>query len=113
VTSPNGWSTFPKVLGEYARDLRLFTLETAVHKMTGLPTRFLGLRDRGLLAQGHRADVAIFDPRTVASPSTPNDPCAYPVGIRHVLVNGHVSIRDGDPTGQRAGRVLERAEGAR
>jgi N-acyl-D-aspartate/D-glutamate deacylase len=111
VTSPNGWSTFPKVLGGYARDLRLFSLETAVHKMTGLPARFLGLRDRGLLAEGYRADIAVFDACTVASPATPNDPCAYPVGIRHVLVNGRVAIANGDPTGQRAGRVLARPGG--
>jgi N-acyl-D-amino-acid deacylase len=108
VTSPNGWSTFPKVLGEYARDRQLFSLETAVYKMTGLPARFLGLRNRGQLARGYWADITVFDPRTVASVPTPANPCAYPVGIRHVLVNGQLALVEGEPTGQRVGRVLAR-----
>ncbi|MGH7388302.1 MAG: N-acyl-D-amino-acid deacylase family protein [Candidatus Rokuibacteriota bacterium] len=103
---PRTYGTFPRVVGEYARERRLFSLETAVHKMTGMPAARLGFRDRGLLRPGHAADLAVFDPATVKDESTYADPHRYPTGIPYVIVNGAVVV-DGNRLGSvRPGRVL-------
>jgi N-acyl-D-amino-acid deacylase len=94
------------VLGEYAREQRVLSLPGAVHKMTGLPARRLGLRDRGVIRVGARADLVVFDARRVADQATYEDPHRYPVGIEHVLVNGSPVIKDGEHTGSLPGRVL-------
>jgi N-acyl-D-aspartate/D-glutamate deacylase len=103
---PRTYGTFPRVLGEYARQQKLFPLETAVHKMTGMSAARLRLRDRGLVREGYAADLAIFDPRTVRDESTFAEPHRYPSGIPYVVVNGAVVVDGGrmNPTG--AGRVL-------
>jgi N-acyl-D-amino-acid deacylase len=67
---PRLWGSFPRVLGHYARDLGLFPLETAVHKMTGLTARTFGLKDRGVVKEGAHADLTIFDPGTVGEAAT-------------------------------------------
>jgi N-acyl-D-amino-acid deacylase len=103
---PRSYGTFPRVLGEYAREQRVLTLPEAVHKMTGMPARRLGLRDRGVIRVGARADLVVFDPKRVADRATFEDPHRYPVGIEHVLVNGSVVVKDGDHTGSLPGRVL-------
>ena len=103
---PRSYGTFPRVLGRYARDERVLSLESAVWKMTGLPARRLGLADRGVLASGAKADVVVFDPATVADRATYEDPHRYATGIGHVLVNGRVVIADGEHTGALPGRVL-------
>ncbi len=103
---PRTYGTFPRVLGEYARDRGLFSLETAVHKMTGMPAARLRLPDRGLLREGFAADVAVFNPATVKDESTYPDPHRYPTGIPYVIVNGVVVV-DGDRfTSARTGRIL-------
>ena len=102
---PRTYGTFPRVLSEYARERRLFSLETAVNKMTGLPAQRLGLRDRGLVQSGYFADLTVFDPRTVKDESTYPDPHRYPSGIPLVIVNGAVAVDDGRMVA-RAGRVL-------
>jgi N-acyl-D-amino-acid deacylase len=103
---PRSYGTFPRVLGHYARDERLLSLPDAVHKMTGLPARRLGLRDRGEIRPGARADLVVFDPRRVADQATYEDPHRYPAGIEQVLVNGRFVIKDGAHTGSLPGRVL-------
>ena len=103
---PRSYGTFPRVLGEYAREQRLLTLPEAVHKMTGLPARRLGLRDRGVIRVGARADLVVFDPRRVADRATYEDPHRYPAGVEHVLVNGSIVVKDGEHTGSLPGRVL-------
>jgi N-acyl-D-amino-acid deacylase len=103
---PRSYGTFPRVLGHYARDERLMSLPDAVHKMTGLPARRLGLRDRGEIRPGARADLVVFDPRRVADQATYEDPHRYPAGIEQVLVNGRFVIKDGAHTGSLPGRVL-------
>jgi N-acyl-D-amino-acid deacylase len=103
---PRMYGTFPRVLGEYARDRALFSLETAVHKMTGMPARRLGLKDRGLLRPGAAADVTVFDPATVRDESTYADPHRYPVGIPYVIVNGAVVVDAGRMNAAGTGRVL-------
>src|SRR5262247_2969326 len=103
---PRTYGTFPRVLGEYARQQKLFSLETAVHKMTGMPAARLRLADRGLVREGYAADLAIFDPRTVRDEATFGEPHRYPSGLPYVVVNGAVVVDGGrmNPTG--AGRVL-------
>jgi N-acyl-D-aspartate/D-glutamate deacylase len=93
------------VLGEYARDRKLFSLETAVNKMSGMPAQRLGLRDRGLVQQGYFADLTVFDPATVKDESSYPDPHRYPSGIPYVIVNGAVAVDEGRMAA-RAGRVL-------
>ena len=106
---PRLWATFPRVLGHYSRDLGLFSLEQAVHKMTGLTAQTFGLPDRGLLRPGAWADIAIFDPHSVGEAATFQQPIAASHGIDTVIVNGDVVWRDGEPTGARPGQVLRRS----
>ena len=103
---PRTYGTFPRVLGEYAREQRLFSLESAVHKMTGMPAARLRLRDRGLVREGYAADLAIFDPRAVKDEATFADPHRYPSGIPYVVVNGSVVVDGGRMQPLGTGRVL-------
>ncbi|MBM4438943.1 MAG: D-aminoacylase [Candidatus Rokubacteria bacterium] len=103
---PRTYGTFPKVLGEYARERGLITMETAVHKMTGMVAARLGLKDRGLLREGYAADVTVFDPRTVKDESTYPDPHRYPTGIPYVIVNGAVVVDGARMSEARTGRIL-------
>ena len=108
---PRLWGTFPRVLGHYSRDLELFPLETAVHKMTGLSARRFNLRQRGELRVGWFADVCVFDPSTVLDAATFERPQAVSRGIDHVLVNGAVAVAHGHAGLQRAGRFLRGGHG--
>ncbi len=103
---PRSYGTFPRVLGEYAREQRVLGLAEAIHKMTGLPARRLGLRDRGVVRAGAKADLVVFDPKRVADQATYEEPHRYPVGIEHVLVNGRLVIKDGEHTGSLPGKLL-------
>jgi N-acyl-D-amino-acid deacylase len=103
---PRNYGTFPRVLGRYARDERVLSLAEAVHKMTGLPARRLGLRDRGEIRVGAKADLVVFDAKRIADQATFEDPHRYPVGIEQVLVNGRFVIKDGEHTGSLPGKVL-------
>ncbi len=105
---PRYFGTFPRVLGHYVRETKTLTLEDAVRKMTGLPASILGLADRGLLAVGMVADIAVFDPVTIRDHATYEQPTLVSEGMRHVLVNGRFALRDGKATGEKAGRVLRR-----
>lgn len=101
---PRGYGTFPRVLGHYVRDRGALPLEQAIHKVTGAPAARLRLEGRGSLAPGAFADLVAFDPSTVADRATFEAPHQYPLGIPLVVVNGVVTIRDGEQTGQRGGR---------
>jgi N-acyl-D-amino-acid deacylase len=103
---PRWYGSFPKVLGEYVRDRGVLTLESAVHKMTGMPATRLGLPERGLLRDGWIADLVVFDPATVADRATFEDPHQYPAGIEQVFVNGVAVVEDGRFVDRRPGRVL-------
>lgn len=105
---PRFYGTFARTLGRSVREQQLLTLEQAVHKMTGGSATAIGLRDRGWLRQGLRADVAVFDPDTVADQATYEDPHQYATGISTVIVNGTVVVDGGDHTGALPGRVLRR-----
>jgi N-acyl-D-aspartate/D-glutamate deacylase len=90
------------------RDTGLLTIEEAVHKLSGLPAARLGLRDRGVLRTGARADVAVLDPASYGERGTTFEPNQLSVGVDHVLVNGVSTLRAGELTGQRAGEVVRR-----
>jgi len=103
---PRTYGTFPRVLGEYARERKLFSLETAVHKMTGMAAARIGLRERGLVQPGYFADLTVVDPATVKDESTYAEPHRYPTGIPYVLVNGAVVVDGGRMGAARPGRIL-------
>ncbi len=108
VPHPRLWGTFPRVLGHYVRERRLFALEAAVHKMTGLPARRFGLALRGLLREGHAADVTLFDAATIADRATFDAPTRAPDGVRAVIVNGRLAVHGGEVVDLHAGQVLQR-----
>jgi N-acyl-D-amino-acid deacylase len=103
---PRSYGTFVRVLGLYARDKKLLPLETAVQKMTALPAQRLGLADRGVLRQGLKADIAVFDAARVRDTATFEKPHSYADGVNYVLVNGQLIVDDGKITAARPGRVL-------
>jgi N-acyl-D-aspartate/D-glutamate deacylase len=105
---PRSYGTHARLLGSYVRDLKLLTMETAIHKTTGGAARALGLTDRGVLRPGFRADVTVFDPARIADQSTYPEPHRYATGVSTVIVNGDVVIDGGDHTGALPGRVLRR-----
>jgi N-acyl-D-aspartate/D-glutamate deacylase len=90
------------------RDERLLSPEDAVHRLTGQPAERIGLSDRGVLREGARADVAVFDSDAFAERGTVFEPNLLAEGMRHVLVNGVPTLRDGELTGERGGLVLRR-----
>jgi N-acyl-D-amino-acid deacylase len=106
---PRYFGTFPRVLGHYVREERLLSWEDAVRKMTGLPATMLGMVDRGFVAPGMTADITVFDPRTIIDHSTYEKPTERPEGVRFVLVNGRLAVKEGKLTGETAGRTLLRA----
>src|SRR5213078_842221 len=103
---PRAYGTFPRILGHYSRDLKLFPLEFAVRKMTSLAAQRVGLKDRGLLAPGMAADITIFDPNTVADRATFERPHQPSVGFAYVFVNGQKVLDHGALTAARPGRGL-------
>ena len=108
---PRALGTMPRVIGHYARDLKLFPIEEAVRKMTSLPARRMGLSDRGLLRPGMAADVVVFDPEKIRDVATFEEPNVYSEGVEHVVVNGRVVLDGGRMTGERPGRPLTRTTG--
>ncbi|HEX2451856.1 MAG TPA: D-aminoacylase [Gemmatimonadales bacterium] len=105
---PRGWGAFPRVLGRYVRERKVVSLEDAVRKMTSLSAAHVGLKDRGTIAPGSRADLVLFNPKTVADRATPASPSLPAAGILRVWTNGVEVYRDGKPTGARPGVVLRR-----
>ncbi|MGW1215363.1 N-acyl-D-amino-acid deacylase family protein [Streptomyces sp. NPDC002499] len=105
---PRAYGTFPQYLGRYVRELGVLSLEECVAHLTSRPAARLRLPDRGLVREGHRADLVLFDPATVAAGSTFDDPRRLPTGIPHVLVDGRFVIEDGRRTDVLAGRAVRR-----
>jgi len=105
---PRNFGTFPRVLGHYARERKLFTMEEAVYKMTGLNALKLGLKERGTLTPGNFADITVFDPATVIDSATYTDPFHYNKGIDYVIVNGDVVLQGDTHTGRRPGMALRK-----
>jgi N-acyl-D-amino-acid deacylase len=106
VPHPRSYGAFPRVLGQYVRDLQVLTLEEAVYRMTGLPAQKLRLKDRGMIRSGFAADLVVFDPAAVSDRATYDNPHQYAGGISQVIVNGKFVIRDENHTGATPGMVL-------
>ncbi len=109
---PRSAGTFPRLLGHYARDEGVLSLQEAVRKITSLPADFHGIGDRGRLAAGMQADIAVFDPATIIDRSDWDYPQRFAGGMIHVLVNGVPVLRDGAMTGAAPGEVVRRESGA-
>jgi N-acyl-D-amino-acid deacylase len=103
---PRAYGTYPRILGRYVRERKLLTLEEAVRKMTSQAAAAVGLGDVGLIEEGLRANLVVFDPEKVADQATFEDPAQYPVGVRDVLVGGEFVVRGGTLTGRRPGKVV-------
>ncbi|WP_283138944.1 N-acyl-D-amino-acid deacylase family protein [Rhizohabitans arisaemae] len=103
---PRWAGTFARVLGRYVRDLGLLTIESAVHKMTGMAAERFGLAGRGVIRDGAHADLVVFDPGLVADGATYTDPLLPPGGVRTVVVAGEIVVADGADTGRHPGKVL-------
>lgn len=110
---PRLWGTFPRVLGYYARELGIITLEEAIRRMTSLPATQFGFKDRGSIHEGAYADLVIFDPRTVRDEATFEQPKQPAAGIEIVFVNGQPVWRDGAVTGRQPGRAIRLQETTR
>ncbi|KJY28928.1 amidohydrolase family protein, partial [Streptomyces katrae] len=105
---PRAYGTFPHYLGHYVRELGVLSLEECVAHLSGRPAARLRLPDRGLVREGFRADLVLFDPETVAAGSTYEEPRRLPAGIPHVLIDGRFVMRDGRRTDVLAGRSVRR-----
>ncbi|MBS3917277.1 MAG: D-aminoacylase [Deltaproteobacteria bacterium] len=105
---PRSWGTFPKVIRQFCKENNQIQLEQAIHKMTGLPASSLRLRDRGIITEGFKADLVVFDFDRIRAKATYTNPRQYSDGIEYVLVNGGVVIEKGHPTGMRLGKVLRK-----
>jgi N-acyl-D-aspartate/D-glutamate deacylase len=103
---PRYYGTFPRVLGRYARELKVITLPEAVKKMTSMNADKIGIRDRGRLKEGLAADVTVFDQDRVIDRATFEQPHQFPVGIKYVIVNGVVTVDNERHTGALAGHVI-------
>jgi N-acyl-D-amino-acid deacylase len=104
--SPRTYGSFPRILGQFVREEALLSLEEAVRKMTSAPAARLGLRDRGTLRDDALADIVVFDPATIRSNATYDEPRAFPDGIEHVVVNGTLVVDGGRHTGATPGRGI-------
>jgi N-acyl-D-amino-acid deacylase len=103
---PRSFGSHSRLLAKYVREDHVFTLEEAIRKMTSLPADRLGLADRGILRQGMKADVVVFDPATIKDMATYENPAQYTKGVAWVLVNGKAVVADGKPTNALPGQVL-------
>ncbi len=106
---PRNWGAYPRVLGRYVRERKLFSWGEAVRKMTALPAGMLGLAERGYLLPGMIADVTVFDPATVIDRATVEQPALPSVGINTVVVNGQLALDRGVVMGGALGRALARS----
>jgi N-acyl-D-amino-acid deacylase len=106
VPHPRSYGTNARVLAEYVRHRHVLRLEDAVRRMTSLPARTFGFRDRGMVHQGFWADLVLFDPEHIEDAATFEKPHQYSKGFDLVLVNGTPVVENGQPTGARPGQVL-------
>ena len=108
AVSPRTYGAAPTFLGTLVRDEGILDMADCIRKLTSLPAQTLGLPDRGILRDGFKADIVVFDPDTVHSPATLENPKQFPVGIEYVIVNGQLVIDQGAHTGATPGRALRR-----
>ncbi len=106
LTHPRAYGTYPRILGRYVREEGVLSLEEAVRKMSSSVATRLAIQDRGILREAQYADIVVFDPKTVIDRATFEEPHQLSVGMRYVLVNGVVVVREGRHTGATPGRVV-------
>ena len=106
VTHPRSYGTNARVLGRYVRERKTLTLEDAIRRMTSLPAQRFRIDKRGLLREGYAADVLIFDEKTVTDKATYEHPHAYSFGFQWVIVNGNLTVENGQHNGNRAGQII-------
>jgi N-acyl-D-aspartate/D-glutamate deacylase len=111
TSHPRSYGSFTRKLRVFALDEGLISLPFAIRGMTSLPASFYGFTDRGLIAEGQHADIAVFDVARIRDRTTYENPHQYSEGTMHVLVNGKIAFRDGKPTGELAGQPLPRQSG--
>ena len=104
---PRNYGTFPRVIANYVREEKLFTLEQAIRKMTSFPAQKLGLRERGTLTEGFWADLVVFEPSVIQDTATYEEPAQFPLGIKYVIVNGVVVVSEGRHTDATPGKLLK------
>lgn len=107
---PRGYGAFPRVLGRYVRELGVLSLESALHKMTGLAASNMGFSHRGQIEVGFYADIVLFDPDTIIDRATMKDSTAISLGVEKVWVNGELALDDGEPNKHYSGRIISRDE---
>lgn len=105
---PRSFGTFSRILSSLVREKNILTWQEAIYKMSGLPASTLGISDRGVIKENNYADIVIFDPATVKDTADYKNPFQYPIGIQYVLVNGRLTMTEGNLTSNRTGRVLKR-----
>jgi N-acyl-D-amino-acid deacylase len=105
-THPRAYGTFARVLGKYVREEKALSLHEAIRRLTSFPAETLGLDRRGRLKEGYFADLVIFDPKSIADHATYKEPHQFAVGVRDVVVNGNLALRDGEFAGNFGGRAL-------
>lgn len=105
---PRWYGTFPRVLGHYVREKKVLNLAEAIKKMTSMPAARLGLVDRGVIKEGMKADLVVFDPDKIIDKATFIEPHQYPEGIDYVIINGQLAVDQGRLTGERAGSLLRK-----
>lgn len=106
---PRLYGSFARVLGKYARDEQVFSLPEAIRKMTSAPAQLLRLEKRGRISEGYWGDIVVFDPDEIADLATFEDPHQPSAGIRHVMVNGSLTVADGEYIGTTAGMVMRKS----
>jgi N-acyl-D-amino-acid deacylase len=105
---PAAYGTFPRILGRYVREEKLLTLEDAVRRMTSFPANRLGIKDRGMIAEGYVADLVIFDPDRIRDRATYEYPRRFSEGIDYVSVNGKILLEKGELKKGQPGKVLRK-----
>jgi dihydroorotase/N-acyl-D-amino-acid deacylase len=106
MTHPRAYGNFPRLFGKYVREEQVLSLEDAVRKATSAVATRLSIGDRGLIKEGMKADIVVFDPATIADKATFEKPHQLSVGVNAVIVNGVEVIRDGAHTGAKPGQVV-------
>ena len=105
---PRCYGAFPRYIDQYVKQKHLFGLEEAIRRMTSMPATRLGFQDRGILREGMKADLTVFNPETIKDKSTYSDPHQYPDGISYVIINGEVTVENGEHTGIHNGEIIKR-----
>ena len=103
---PRLFGTFPKILGYYVREKKLLSLTEAIRRMTSLAATTFGLHQRGLIKEGYRADLLLFNPDTISDAATYDDPKQLAIGIEAVFVNGKLAYRQNHYTQSGSGEML-------